>query len=220
MLITDRHIISWIEQTYHQTKAFPTIQEIQKAWPKTFPTTSAVEEWLITPKVKAALNNRGLTRSKAPQLALSEVQAAAILVVANLSDKRSMVAKLKSLGITLTQWNAWKKQPAFKKFLFSQLNEDFESSLDRALTGLLAGVDKGDPRSVQLYLEMTGRQPTENERNYRLAISRIVESISRHVKDPKTIQAIADDFQLIEQGIEPLSKPQKEPEPLWLTNTK
>lgn len=207
-LLYERHVVSWIEQTYHQTKAFPTVQAIQQAWPKTFPTQNHVEDWLIAPKTKAALNNRGLTPNKPNQLPLSETQAAAILTVANLSDKRSVTTKLKSLGVTLTQWNAWKKQSKFREFLFSQLNEDFDSSLDRALTGLLAGVDKGDTRAVQLYLEMTGRQPTENERNYKLAISRIVESISRHVKDPVVIKAIADDFQLIEQGIEPLSKPQ------------
>jgi hypothetical protein len=107
------------------------------------------------------------------------------------------------LGVTLAQWNAWKKQKHFRDFLNSQLTDDFETSLDRALSGLLKGVDSGNPRSVELYMELTGRQPTENERNYRLAISRIVECVTRHVKDPNIIRAISEDFEKIERGLDP-----------------
>lgn len=204
LTVRDRNVLSWIETTYHTTHHFPTALQIQASWPKTFPTVPDVDFWLTQPPVKQALSNRGLSSSKseAPSQ-LSEAQAAALLVVANLSDRRSLQAKLKSLGLTLTQWNAWKKQPKFREFLHSQLTDDFETSLDRALSGLLRSVDSGNPRSIELYMELTGRQPTENERNYKLAISRIVECITRHVKDPRTRQLIAEDFDKIERGIDP-----------------
>lgn len=201
--LMDRHVISWIETTYHKSKAFPSHQLIREQWPRTFPTDHALEIWLASPVVKQALHNRGLN-SNSNHGELTEAQAAAILVVANLSDRRGLSTKLKSLGITLAQWNAWKRQPSFKKFLYDQLNEDLDSSLDRVFSGLLNAVDKGDPRAVQLYLEMTGRQPTENERNFKLAVSRIIESITRHVKDPEVIRALAKDFEMIEQGRDPV----------------
>lgn len=200
--IRDRNVLSWIERIYHESKGFPSSQTIQSEWPKTFPTVAALESWLNSPPIHTALHNRGLTQNS-NSLELSEAQAAAILVVANLSDRRSLPTKLKSIGVSLTQWNAWKKQAAFRNFLHSQLTDDFDTSLDRALSGLLRSVDQGNPRAVELYLEMTGRQPTENERNFKLAISRIVESVTRHVKNPATIKAIADDFEKIERGIDP-----------------
>jgi hypothetical protein len=204
LTVRDKQVLSWIEVTYHDTKNFPTSLQIQASWPKTFPTVPDVDFWCTLPHIKQALSNRGLSTQQTTKPAdLSPLQAAALLVVANLSDRRSLSAKLKSIGATLTQWNAWKKQPAFKKLLHSQLTDDFDTSLDRALSGLLKSVDAGNPRAVEIYMELTGRQPTENERNYKLAISRIVECITRHVKDPQTRRLIAEDFDKIERGIDP-----------------
>jgi hypothetical protein len=200
----ERNCLSWIEQHYHKTKNFPDPAQIQAEWPRTFPTITDLQNWLDSPKIKAALNNRGLSQANAKNnLPLTQTQSAAILLVANLSDRRNLKAKLSSIGVTLTQWNAWKKQVNFKHFLHSQLTDDFDTSLDRALTGLLSAVDAGNTRAIELYMEMTGRQPTENERNFKLAVSRIIESVTRHVKDPEIIRAIAEDFDKIEQGMDP-----------------
>jgi hypothetical protein len=201
----DRSIISWIEQIYHQSKTFPSFETFKSAWKISFDTREKLQAFLDKPLVKQALHNRGMNPNSHSSKELTEAQAAAILTVANLSDRRSLQTKLKSLNITLTQWNAWKKQASFRNFLYSQLTDDFESSLDRALSGLLKAVDTGNPRAVELYLEMTGRQPTEAERNYRLAVSRIVESISRHVKDPHVIKALQEDFDKIERGLDPVT---------------
>jgi hypothetical protein len=220
LTMRDHAVLNWVEQAYHKKRAFPSLKSIADEWPKTFPTINHVQNWIDSPVVNQALSNRGLLSGSAAltkQDTLSPAQSAAILTIANLSDRRSYTTKLKSLGITLTQWNAWKKQKAFRDFLHSQLTDDFETSLDRALSGLLKSVDSGNPRAVELYMEMTGRQPTENERNFKLAISRIVESVTRHVKDPTVIRAIAEDFEKIERGIDPtqtvnLTEWQAEPE--------
>lgn len=198
----ERGMVSWIEVAYHQNKGvFPSFETFKSSWPTSFATQKMLSDFLSKPAVRQALLNRGIDTR--PTKDLSEQQAAAILLVANLSDRRNLKTKLNSLGITLAQWNAWKKQPNFRGFLHSQLTDDFESSLDRALSGLLSAVDSGNPRAIELYLEMTGRQPTEAERNYRVAITRIVESITRHVRDPNTIRLLKEDFDRIEQGIDP-----------------
>lgn len=201
----DRSIISWIETTYHESKTFPSVQTFKQAWPVFFATASLVRDFLDRPLVKQALHNRGLNPNSNNTKELTQQQAASILLVANLSDRRSLSTKLKSLNVTLTQWNAWKKQASFRNFLYAQLTDDFESSLDRALSGLLKAVDGGNPRAVELYLEMTGRQPTEAERNYRLAVSRIIESITRHVRDPHIINSLREDFDKIERGLDPVT---------------
>lgn len=208
----DKEVLSWIEAHYH-ARSFPDPQRIKNAFPHIFFSAPAVEKWLSQPAIRNSLANRGTL----PQAgSLTPQQRAAILLVANLTDKRATSTKLKSLGITTTQWAAWKKDPSFKAFLYHNLNSDFDSSVDRAFSGLLSAVDKGNPRAVELYMELTGRQATENERNYRLAISRIVESISRHVKDPAVIAAIAADFDKIEAGQDPLlNLKASEPETQW-----
>ena len=201
----DRSIISWIETTYHESKVFPSAQTFKQAWPHSFATQTMVRDFLDKPLVKQALHNRGLNPNSSSTKELTQQQAASILLVANLSDRRSLSTKLKSLNVSLTQWNAWKKQASFRNFLYAQLTDDFESSLDRALSGLLKAVDGGNPRAIELYLEMTGRQPTEAERNYRLAVSRIIESITRHVKDPHVINSLREDFDKIERGLDPVT---------------
>lgn len=201
----DRSIISWIETLYHKSKTFPSHQVFKDAFPSSFRTQQQLREFLDRPPIRQALHNRGLNPNSHSSKELTQQQAAAIITVANLSDRRTLSTKLKSINVTLTQWNAWKKQASFRSFLYSQLTDDFETSLDRALSGLLKAVDGGNPRAVELYLEMTGRQPTEAERNYRLAVSRIIESITRHVKDPAIINALREDFDKIEQGRDPVT---------------
>jgi hypothetical protein len=201
----DKSIISWIETTYHESKVFPSHDTFRQAWPTSFRSKSQLQDFLDKPLVKQALHNRGLNPNSHSSKELSQQQAAAVITVANLSDRRSLSTKLKTLNVSLTQWNAWKKQASFRNFLYAQLTDDFESSLDRALSGLLKAVDGGNPRAIELYLEMTGRQPTEAERNYRLAVSRIIESITRHVKDPHIINSLREDFDKIERGLDPVT---------------
>lgn len=206
MLSTDDQLfLNWYEQQWHSTGELPTPSQLQSNYSWKFKSLSQARAWLDSPLIKRAFHNRGLINSTQANSDLDSRQLAAILLVANLSDRRGLKTKLNSVGVTLTQWNAWKKQKIFQEFLEQQLNKDLDTSLDAAFRGLHVGMDKGDPRAVQLYLELTGRQPTEVERNYRQAIARIVESVQRHVKDPQIIAAIARDFEQIEQGRSPIA---------------
>lgn len=193
----EKPIIAWIERSYHESGRMPPLNQYIQNFPNFF-SENDPKVWLDRPDILTALSNRGIS----PVEGLSEQQLAAILTVANLTMPGTTANKLKTIGVTTTQWNAWKRDPKFIKFLHSQLNHDFDTSLDRAYSGILRAVDKGDPRAVQLYMELTGRQTSEVERNYKMLVSKLIECVTRNVKDPAVLQRIAVEFQAIDAQAE------------------
>jgi len=192
-------IVNWAEQFYAQRKRFPPVESFLSYWPGL-----DVDDFLNHPAVKKSFHNRGMKTAfnRGPQ-DLSDEQVAAVLTIANYDDRRSIPRKLSSLGIPVTRWNGWKRDQHFREFLHSQLVDNVEGSLDRAFEGLLRAVDKGEVTAIKYYMELTGRAPSEKEQNFKLAVSRIVESLTRHVKDPETIKRIGQDFEMIMAGKDP-----------------
>ncbi len=188
--------VNWAELYYHERRKFPPVDSFKVHFP-----SLDIEEFFSHPTVKVAFHNRGITKTT-PSF-LSDEQAAAIITVANYDDRRSLPRKLSSLGIPVTRWNGWKKDRHFREFLHKQLAEGVDNSLDRAFEGLLKAVDKGEVNAIKYYMEVTGRQPSQNEQNFKLAVGRIIESLTRHVKDPATIKRISQDFELIMAGKDP-----------------
>lgn len=199
--------VNWAETYWHRYNKMPTAEQIGYHFP-----SLSMEEFFAHPAVKRAFHNRGMKLTS--NTSLSEEQAAAVLTVANWSDRRTIPAKLRSLGISTTKWNGWKKDKHFKEFLHSQLAGNLEENLERAHAGLLVGVDKGDTNAIKYYMELTGRAPSPVETNFKLAVSRIIESITRHVQSPEIIRAISQDFEMIMAGQDPniLSLPHSEME--------
>lgn len=189
--------VCWIEVYYNQNSGrFPPVEKILAEFPDL-----DIEDFLSDELVSRALHNRGITRRR--RKSITDEQAAAILTVANYDDRRPIPAKLKSLGIPVTRWNGWKKDYAFRNFLHSQIKDSGENSLDRVWDGLLKAVDKGDVAAIKYYMELTGRTPSTSEMNFKLAVSRIIESVTRHVSDPDKIRAIGRDFEMIMAGQDP-----------------
>lgn len=188
--------VNWVEGYYHQVKKFPPDSSLQAQFPHL-----DLHEFHSHPTVKLAFHNRGIRRTTSQTL--SDEQVAAILTIANYSDRRSISRKLTSLGIPSTRWNGWKKDKHFREFLHSQLAENSTDSLEIAMDGLLRAVEKGDVAAIKYYMELTGRSPSPNEQNFKLAVGRIVESLTRHVKDPNTLKRISQDFELIMAGQDP-----------------
>lgn len=191
------HMVNWAEAYYVKHKRFPPVEEFRSAF-----RSANLTEFFDHPTVKLAFHNRGMSR-KAKPASLSNEQIAALVTIGNLDDRRSIPNKLRSLGIPVTRWNGWKKDTHFKNFLHDLLSDNLDTSLDRVMEGLLRAVDRGDVTAIKYYMEMTGRQPSANEQNYRMAVARIIESITRHVQDPEKIRLIQNDFKAIMAGQDP-----------------
>lgn len=158
---------------------------------------------------RRGLKNRGIEAPRtAGPVGLSEEQLAAILTVLNWEDKRSRARKLDDLGVKAATWNGWMKQPEFRDYVMELTVNQFQDALPVAHESMIKAMDKGSVEAVKLYMELTGRSTQPDLVNVRLLITKLIESIQMHVKDPATLFAIQSDFEKIIKG-EPVTTPKE-----------
>src|SRR5690349_2866407 len=80
--------INWAETYWHENKKFPSVEIFNRSFPDI-----DFEEFMQNLTVRTAFHNRGMNNPNPSHL--TDEQAAAILTVANYSDKRSLTAKLR-----------------------------------------------------------------------------------------------------------------------------
>lgn len=173
-------------------------------WPKIIRTEGFdLEEALQKESFIRGLFNRGITPPANTSGQLDEIQMAAILRVVDIHDRRSIPAKLKSIGISSQTWQGWMKDKNFRDFLHNLSTQNFEDALHIAQEGLLASVERGDVSAIKYWHELTGRAVSPEVQNARVLISRIVQVIQTHVKDEATLMAISKDFERVMRGEQP-----------------
>lgn len=197
--------INFIEYYWHLNEQFPNLEAFKQEFPN-----FEFEEAIKKESFRTALSNRGIEipngTLKQNNTGLTDAQVAAVLTVVNTADRRSFNTKIKSLGITPTRWAGWMKDEKFKKFYHGTASSEFQDALPTVQKGLLKSAEEGSPAAVKLYMELTGRAVEAEPmiRNLKLAITRLVESIQIHVKDPEILRKIEADFALISKGEAPL----------------
>lgn len=175
-------------------------------WPKRISTEGFnLEESLQKESFIRGLFNRGITPPQNLNGNLDDAQLAAIMIVADYNDRRSLTAKLKSIGVSSQTWQGWMQDKNFKEFLHNLTSKNFDAALHVAQEGLLASVERGDVAAIKYWHELTGRAVSPEVQNARVLVSRIVQVIQTHVKDEATLMAIAKDFERVMRGEQPSS---------------
>lgn len=194
--------VTWVEYFFRKFKRLPTEEEIPEDHDGHVDFTNEI--------FCKALSNRGIVVDRNRYLSDEDwsptpEQMAALSVISDFNDKRSIRSKLSDMGIALSTYQGWLKDRHFKEFLHEQSSEAFEDSLPLMQGGLLSAVEKGNTDAIRMWLQMTGREAEINPQlnNIKLVIARLVESIQFHVKDPAIITRIAGDFDMILEGRQP-----------------
>lgn len=202
-------IVTWVEQYWHKNSRFPYLKEFKQKlgqlnFPQDFPVTDLMEK----PSFKRAMDNRGISIPSVTDVPvdLNNDQLAGILAVTNYLDKRSQSVKLKSLGITTSQWNGWLKNKIFKEYLHEVSSNTFKDSIHIAQESLVSKLESGDTSAIKLYMELTGRYQEGGSQvaNLRLILTKLVEVLRRRITDENLLRAIGQDFDLILSGQEPV----------------
>lgn len=191
-------IIHWTEQYWHREKKFPPVGEMQYAFPE-----EDCKKLLHFITFRRAMELRGITIPDVNAGGFSKQQMAAALKFLDVHDKRSLVTKLKEVGVTTAQWNAWMKGEKFQEFVLGSSNEDFtETALAEAQIGLRQAMSNGEAPAIKLYYELTGRlsSDTGNLGNLKVIMAQVIEAIQRRVSDPEILKGLSDDFGAILQG--------------------
>lgn len=209
-------IISYAEQYWRENGFFPGFPEIIA---ETGFTSSEVEDILFDPLTKKHLEIRGIDwnidRPKSESSAserrsgrtkrLSDIQIAVVSTILNPADKRSVSAKLESLGVPAGTYAGWKKSKPFMDYMTSQGEALFGEYMPDMHQALLKTATSGDVRAIKFAYEVSGRyRPNQGDDlvNVKMLIIQLIEVIQRHVTDPLTLQKIAQDIKVIQAGVE------------------
>lgn len=189
-------IVTLIEE-FHMTKGkFPSLATISN---KTGHSPVKVSEALNNPLVQTALTNRGIEWNPVADTGkLTAQQIAAIQLILDISDGRSIQAKLKSLGINPTTYYGWKKQPHFMAVYRETAENLYGESLPEVHQSVIREAVNGSYPHQKLMLAVSGRwddKRTMEEMNVQFVLMKVLEIIQKHVGDPAQLEAIAQEFE-------------------------
>lgn len=211
----DLRVINWVEEFWHRNNRFP----LETDWNRKIGEVPnlidySFEEALQNVTFRRSLKERGIKvpSTSSGDWGLSKDQIAAIVTVVNFEDNRTRAQKLRELGISTTKWAGWMKSKEFVEFLQEMTATNLKNSLHVANEGMLKAMDRGDVNAIKFFYELTERHGGSIGaiENVRLLISKILEAVQFHIKDPLVISAIGADFEIILSGGTPEFKQTKE----------
>lgn len=216
-------VVPWVETFWHQAKRFPTDTEFVTEF--NFggqPASNAgarvefdlLQRLKLTKQFKAALKARGITFNPFSEVGsqdftrLTAEQVAAISILTNFADTRPQLLKLKEIGVTPEQIQGWMVNPIFNRQLATRADEQLNNIYPEAVTSLNRRIKHGNITAIKFYFELTGRAVTPEVVNLKLAMQSLIEAVQKHVQEPAVLEAIARDFQAINQITQSASQPE------------
>lgn len=202
----ERDLIKYYETEWFLAKRVPTVEQVVKYLQRKRPkvTHISVNYYLTRWPVKKALKDRGIPWEQHSQSELTQEQVAAAIVVMNFADTRSIKDKLSQLGVNINQYYAWLNDPQFKNLVNSLADQNLENIRPAAIAEFTKKINAGDWQAIKYFLDNTGAIQNEAPQGEAL-MGALIEILQRHVKDPATLMAIANDIKAVTQNrtIEP-----------------
>ena len=161
-----------------------------------------ISKVIATREFKDTMQARGFQWQQAK---LSPEQEFAVGIITDPTRKGDMNSKLRAAGVSYSQYRAWMKQPHFKDFI-SKVGEDMLGEhIQDVHTSVMNRATNGDINAAKLVYELTGRYDPARQQMVDLqnVIGLILEVITRYVRDPATLDAIATDVAIVMEGKTP-----------------
>jgi hypothetical protein len=184
----------WFESFWHRMGRYPQPDEIMGHFKFTL---EQVELLNLSPYWEKCLNERGIRLPQ--QTTLSATQIAAISLLTNFSDRRSIPAKLAAIGVTEEQINGWYKDREFKEELAVRTDAVLDNSFPEAQASLIRQIQKGNFSAIKFYYEITGRAVAPEQLKIKQTMQHLIEAVQKHVKDPEVLEAIATEVRSLGQ---------------------
>jgi hypothetical protein len=198
--LTDAEIrvLSYVEQLFWETGRIPSQAAVVEGLDplSSLKTKNLVKRAWEKERFQKALEERGL-EYKIDEKVLSPKQIVLVNMLLNVGDKKSLRQKLELLKVTMIQYNAWLRDPAFHQYLTMRTEQLFDHSDHEAYKSLIEQVMNGDVTAMKLFFEMRGiyNPKVTVDVNIETVVYRLVEVVGRHVKDPQILQAIASEVE-------------------------
>jgi len=211
---TVNSVIDFIEAYHTAMGEFPGRTQIKDAINLADPNEryepAEIDELLESADFIKSLDERGIVAPwvmVTDPVGLTREQLAVVAALNNIKDRRSDSKKLSDLGISSRKYAGWAHNKSFSNYMKISANNLFENMEAEAHMGLLRSLGNNNTGAQKLYFEMTGRYNPNYESNVNLQVlmTRFIEIIQKHVRDPETLSAVAADLQLaaVETGAMP-----------------
>lgn len=188
----------WFESFWHHYGRYPANDEIMGHFKFTLEQCELLN---LSPYWVKSCEARGIRLPK--QHSLSDKQVAAISLITNFSDRRSIPAKLAAIGVTEEQINGWYKDKEFQQELQIRTEAVLENSHAEVQASLIRQVQKGNFQAIKFYYEITGKAQSPEQIELRRAMQILIEAVQKHVQDPEVLQRIGAEIQAI-KGLQTL----------------
>lgn len=193
-------VLCFVEQTYWTHGAAPTQDAIVE---RLGLNKQTVKKYFENETFRTALRTRGVDLSPEQSNGLLTIQQLTLAnMLLNLHDKKSVRQKLEDIGVSSQQYHVWLKDPAFSSYMRQRAEDLFQGKDHEVYIALLNNATGGDSKAIQLFFEMRGiyNPKLQVEVNLEQVLQKVIEIIARHVTDPATIAAIADDMDMLDTG--------------------
>ena len=161
----------------------------------------------ILPRLNSALSKRGLpllnysivpVGQKSRELEFDPIFVLAADLLCDSLDKRSVTAKLKTLGLTSLQWKGMLRKKHQEEYFKKKLDQTWKSTQDSAKLALTKNVEAGDLQSIKYFNEWSGQfRPNEEMLlNIGILLGKVMEILAAHV-EPAILATVADEIDLV-----------------------
>ena len=122
----------------------------------------------------------------------------AVNMICDTYDKRTLAAKLKSIGVSTNAWKAFLKNEKNRKYFEKRFNDSFHYDTGvAAKIALSNNVAAGDLQSIKYYNEWTGKYipGQQNDVSIGIIIAKLMEILARRLA-PQALNEIANEIEL------------------------
>ncbi len=187
-------IVCYIEAYYLKEGKFPPLAKIVE---RTKIDHVNVIDALSSSIVKTALDNRGIEWEPIKRNELRPRQIAAIELLLNVADTRSVSQKLKTLGVHPSTYRGWKRNQVFMDTYRKAARDLYGTSIPELHHTVIKRAIDGDPAMMKTALAISGEWDDKRSveaMNVQFVLMKVLEVIQKHVQDPVVLESIAGEF--------------------------
>lgn len=154
-----------------------------------------VAKVLASQEMRLALKARGVM---VDTVGLTHEMDMALQIIMDPHDGLTFQKKLKKANISNAKYQSFLRNPAFKRQV-DNLGEALIANKHEALLAIAAQVGQGNLKAAQLQLEINERYNPRKEQTFDayVIMQSMFEIMSRHIRDPDTLKAIAQDMRAL-----------------------